>query len=341
MDNDLAGKIRVADKGLPDLASLSEKQLKMFKDPSIVEFKQVNLAREAMVNKAFADLKFDYVFNLAGETKYSQTVEVYKENIKDVSLTCAKAAAQQGVKAFIEVSTAQVYEGGKKASNESGKIKPWTKLAKAKFETEEELQKIPNLNLIIVRPAIVYGPGDVLGITPRIICAAVYKHLDEPMEFLWDEKLRLNTVHVTDVCRALWHLAQNGKTGEVYNLADSNETDQGKVNAILEKIFGIKTTFMGNIKSKLATSVAMRTVAETANEKHLKPWSDLCKSKNVLNTPLTPYLDEELLYNNECSVDGSKITTTGFEYSHPKMEESSIRETIQGFIELGDRKSVV
>lgn len=92
---------------------------------------------------------------------------------------------------------------------------------------------------------------------------------------------------------------------------------------------------MGNIKSKLATSVAMKTVAETANEKHLKPWSDLCKSKNVLNTPLTPYLDEELLYNNECSVDGSKITTTGFEYTHPKMEESSIRETIQGFIELG------
>lgn len=53
--------------------------------------------------------------------------------------------------------------------------------------------------------------------------------------------------------------------------------DQGSVNKLLESIFGIKTGFMGSIKSKLATSVAMKTVAETANEKHLKPWSDLCK----------------------------------------------------------------
>jgi len=334
VDNNLAGKIRVADKGLPDLASLNEKQLKMFKDPSIVEFKQVNLARPAMVNKAFADIKFDYVFNLAGETKYSQTEAVYKENIKDVSNTCAKAAAEQGVKVFVEVSTAQVYDGGKKPSSETDKIKPWTKLAKAKYETEGDLQKISNLNLIIVRPAIVYGPGDVLGLTPRLICAAIYKHLGETMEFLWDEKLRLNTVHVEDVCRALWHLAQNGKKGEIYNLADSNETDQGKVNKLLESIFGIKTSFMGNMKSKLATSVAMKTVAETVNEKHLKPWSDLCKSKDIVNTPLTPYLDEELLYNNETSVDGSKIKSTGFEYKHPKVEESTLRETIQGFIDL-------
>jgi len=337
VDHNLVGKIRVADKVLPDLAGLSEKQMKLFKGSgAVVEFKQANLAREAMVTKVFdADFKVDYVFNLAGETKYSQTDEVYKENIIDVSVTCGKAAAKAGVKRFVEVSTSQVYSGDKKASGEDDKPKPWTKLATAKLQAEEELKKIPGLNLVIVRPAIVYGPGDILGLTPRIICAAVYKHLNETMEFLWDKELKMHTIHVEDVCAALWHLTNHGQSGEIFNLADSNDTDQGKINKLLENIFGIKTGFMGTIKSKLATSVAMKTVAETANEKHLKPWSDLCKAKNITNTPLTPYLDEELLYNNAYSVDGNKITKTSFSYKHPNVTEQTLRETIKGFIALG------
>jgi len=337
VDNGLAGKIRVCDKGLPELVGLSEKQLKIFKDASLVDVKQVNLAREDRVAKAFdtTDFNIDFVVNLAAETKYSQTDEVYKENIIDVAVTCGKAAAKVGVKRFIEVSTSQIYNADKKASSEDDKTKPWTKMAEAKMKAEEELRKIPNLNLVVVRPAVVYGPGDVTGITPRIICAAVYKHLGEPMEYLWNEELKYNTVHVTDVCGALWHLMNNGANGEVYNLADSGDTDQGKISKILDRTFAIKSSFMGSIKSKLATSIAMKTVAETANEKHLKPWSDLCKSKGITNTPLTPYLDEELLYNNAYSVDGTKITKTGFSYKFSELTDASVKETIDYFIQLG------
>eukprot|EP01115_Flamella_aegyptia_P002455 TRINITY_DN136515_c0_g1_i1.p1 TRINITY_DN136515_c0_g1~~TRINITY_DN136515_c0_g1_i1.p1 ORF type:complete len:368 (+),score=194.87 TRINITY_DN136515_c0_g1_i1:58-1161(+) len=334
-ENGLVSKIRVADKVLPDLAGLSKKQTEIFKS-DLVEFKQANLAREAMVNKVFdtAEGKFDFVFNCAGETKYSQTDEVYKENIIDVSVTCGNAAAKAGVQRFIELSTSQVYDADKKASDEKSKAKPWTKLAKAKLEAEEKLRQIKGLNLIIVRPAIVYGPGDIAGIMPRIIISAVYKQLGETMEFLWDKDLRINTVHVFDVAAALWHLTSKGTVGEVYNLADSNDTDQGSVNKLLEPIFGIKTAFKGFLQSKAATAVAMKTVAEFANEKHLKPWSDLCKAKSITNSPLTPYLDEELLYNNPLSVDGSKITSTGFAYKHPKMTEAHIREMINYVIEL-------
>lgn len=339
VDNNLAGKIRVADKGLPELVGLSKKQMEIFKNKDIVDIKQLNLARDAMVTKAFEDggLKWDVVINLASETKYSQTEEVYKENIIDVSVACGKAAAAKAVGKYIEVSTAQVYDSGKKASAEDDKLKPWTKLAKAKLQAEDELKKINGLNLVIVRPAIVYGPGDITGITPRLITGAVYKHLGETMDFLWDKDLKTNTVHVDDVCGALWHLATNTtvKSGETYNLADTNDTDQGTVNKLLEAIFKIKTDFYGFLKSKTATAVAMKTVAETANEKHLKPWSELCKAKGIVNTPLTPYLDEELLYNNSYSIDGTKITKTGFTYKHPTMSEADLRQTLDYFIALG------
>jgi nucleoside-diphosphate-sugar epimerase len=45
-ENGLASKIRVADKVLPDLAGLSKKQIEIFKNADLVDFKQSNLARE-------------------------------------------------------------------------------------------------------------------------------------------------------------------------------------------------------------------------------------------------------------------------------------------------------
>jgi nucleoside-diphosphate-sugar epimerase len=69
-----------------------------------------------------------------------------------------------------------------------------------------------------------------------LIIGAVYKHLGEEMKLLWTKDLKINTVHVTDVCRALWHVAasKEDKGGratpltagqpEVYNLADKTDT---------------------------------------------------------------------------------------------------------------------
>jgi len=289
----------------------------------------VNLSRGQTINKVFDDdAPYDFVFNCAGETKYSQADAVYQENIIDVSVTCATEAVKRGVKMFVEMSTAQVYESGSKPRKEEAKMKPWTGIAKAKLKAEEALKGIPGINLVIVRPAIIYGPGDSTGLTPRLITAAVYKSLGEKMEFLWDKELACNTVHVRDVVAALWHLATNGKPGSVFNLADDSHTNQGSICPILETLFGIKTGFMGSIKTKMITSIAMKAVAETANEKHLKPWSDLCKEHKITTTQLTPYLDEELLYDNDLSVDGNAITSTGFKYSHPHVTVDLVRESL-------------
>jgi len=92
---------------------------------------------------------------------------------------------------------------------------------------------------------------------------------------------------------------------------------------------------MGTMKSKMATSLAMKVVAETANDKHLKPWSDLCKEHKINTTPLTPYLDEELLYDNPLSVDGNAICETGFKYSHPKVTSELVRQSLEYHIKNG------
>jgi hypothetical protein len=54
-------------------------------------------------------------------------------------------------------------------------------------------------------------------------------------------------------------------------------TDQGKIGELLEQIYGIKTGFMGQIKSGIASKLPIKMLTEIANDKHLKPWSDLTK----------------------------------------------------------------
>ena len=154
-------------------------------------------------------------------------------------------------------------------------------------------------------------------LAPRLIVGAVYKVLNQEMKLLWTKDLKLNTVHVQDVVRAIWTLTaspeEKGKRtsppkagGEIYNLSDKTDTDQGIVNGFISKIFGIETGFQGTMISQLA-KLNLESVTEDVNDTHLQPWSDLCKKEGLTNTPLTPYLDKELLKDNALSVDGTKV----------------------------------
>jgi len=218
---------------------------------------------------------------------------------------------------------------------ENGTLAPWTGIGTARLQSEQAVQGTRGLNYVIVRPSIVYGKGDIVGLTPRIFIGAIYKESGEKMELLWSKSLKMNTVHVDDVVRAIWHLTNHGNSGSIYNLSDKNETDQGKINDLLEEIYGIKTGFLGKTMSGLAKGLGMKNLTDTVNDKHLKPWSDLCKSRGIMDTPLTPYLDEELLYKCDCHINGSAIERTGFAYNHPNVTSGDLREVVHDFVQKG------
>lgn len=73
---------------------------------------------KASIDKCFSpevpgQKSWDWVINLAGETKYSQSEAVYDEKVRLLTVNCAKEAARLAVGIFIEVSTAQVYDADK------------------------------------------------------------------------------------------------------------------------------------------------------------------------------------------------------------------------------------
>ena len=335
IENNLVERVRVADKKTPQTAWFNPYHQCIFEDKR-VEFRQTNLLNPSHIERAFdvENGNFDYVVNCGVGVRYGQAEEVYKESVLQLDLNCAKKAGELKVKKYIQISTGQVYSSDKLASNEDSKISPWTLVAKYKLKVEEELRRIEGLNYIIIRPAIIYGVGDVDGLTPRLIIGAVYKQLREKMKLLWTKDLRMSTVNANDVARAIWHLCDKGEVSNVYNLADKSESTQGSISDLVCQIFNIEYGFAGSVVSNMAR-LNMSAAVEDSNEKHLAPWSEACIRDQIDNTPLSPYLDQELLYNNNLHIDGSKIEAIGFEYKYPVLKVKYLQEVVDDYIQLG------
>jgi len=170
------------------------------------------------------------------------------------------------------------------------------------------------------------------GLMPRIICGATYTYSKDKMDLLWTADMRINTVHVTDVAKATLLLLQKGEVGKTWNLCDKFDTNQGKFNSFLEDLFGIKTGYLGSIISNLA-QLKLEYAAKTANENHMGPWNEMTENAGIKFTPLSPYLDKELLTNNPVFIDGSAIESLGFKYSNPDITKELLQEEIKYFVD--------
>lgn len=333
--NNLVSKVRIVDKVPPQTAWLNNYHQELFSNP-VVEFKSANLINTASCQNAFTDSEgpYDFVVNLAAETKLGQTDPVYKEGIVKVSTNCAKEAVKQKARRFVEVASGHVHSSEKVPIKESVKPDPWTIMARFKLQVEDELAGISGLDYVVLRPAVVYGVGDKTGIMPRLVVGAVYKHLGEMMKLLWHKGIKMHTVHVLDMCRAIWHCCLHGKSGEIYNVVDKGDTTQGKISDIVSEIFNINHDYLGTAMSSVA-KMDMSTLVDEINDKHLGPWAEACSKDGIVNTPLNPYLHQELLYDKHLNLDGSKLEATGFTYLVPTLTKEKVQEIVNDYIAMG------
>lgn len=215
---------------------------------------QLQFHRIDHVERIFSTVQFHFVFNLAAETRYGQAEHVYASRCSDLSYLCATKSLEFGVKRFVEVinllfrllpikvSTAFVYDHSVPNCDEASPIEPSIAQAKHKREAEIRLlelsrssysQHSKSMDIVILRPAIVYGIGDTHLLMTRIICATLYHYsLQESMNLPFSGTLGLSTVHIIDVCTAMWHCAVNHQSipsGSIFNLCDKNETTQESV----------------------------------------------------------------------------------------------------------------
>ncbi|CAE7001908.1 hypothetical protein P3342_001504 [Pyrenophora teres f. teres] len=338
-DNKLASEIRIVDKHLPELAWLAPE----FKEACSRErFIQADAAQEKSLPRIFdreAGAQFDYVFNCGGETRFSQEEKVYELRSYGLSMALGREAAKRKVKVFVELSTGMVYKPDSTPRKETDKTKPWSNLAKWKLKAEEDLAKIDGLNLMILRFAHVYGPYTSKFLSTALCMARVYQSKGKEMRFLWKEDLRTNLVHVEDSTRALWHGAQwyaKGTPGRrpapVFNIVDHGNTAQKQTAQIIGEIFKMETGFHGTLISAFAR-LNLDHVVDDVNDETLDPWAELQQKAGInQTTPLTPYMEKELIKDADLSMDGSAFEReTGFRYNIDRITKEKVEEVIDSY----------
>lgn len=269
---------------------------------------------------------------------------MYKARSLALSLAVGKEAAKRNVKVFVELSTGMVYKPDSVPRKEDAKTKPWLKLAEYKLQAEQELAKIPGLNLVIIRLAHVYGDYASKFIATALSLARVWQHLHEEMKWLWTKDLRVNTVHIQDCSRALWSVAEwyaNGKQNwddkaygstPMFNVVDKGNTSQGTMAEIIGDIFKIETGFQGSLISTFAR-LNLDSVVDDVNDEVLGPWAELLEDANITRPgPLNPFMEKELLKDTDLSMDGSRFEKiVGFEYEKPKITKEEVENIIESY----------
>ncbi|CAN9454753.1 unnamed protein product [Alternaria alternata] len=338
-DNNLASQIRIVDKHLPELAWLAPE----FKEACSRErFIQADAAQEKSLPRIFdreGGAEFDYVFNCGGETRFAQDEKVYELRSYGLSMAIGREAAKRKVKCFVEISTGMVYKSDSTPSKESDKPKPWSNLAKWKLKAEEDLAKIDGLNLMVMRMAHVYGPYTSKFLSTALCMARVYQSKGKEMRFLWKEDLRTNLVHVEDSTRALWHGVEwytksspGRRPAPTFNIVDHANHSQKQTAQLMGEIFNIETGFHGTLISAFAR-LNLDHVVDEVNDETLDPWAELQQQAGISSsTPLTPYMEKELLKDADLSMDGSLFEReTGFKYNVEKITREKVEEIIESY----------
>lgn len=117
----------------------------------------------------------------------------------------------------------------------------------------------------------------------------------------------------------------------MYNVVDQANSTQGSISALLAELFEIKVDYYGSL---LSSAVELSNAADEANDKHLQPWAESCRTDDVCNTPLSPHMDPELLLHKHLNLDGSKLYNLGFELNVPEPNVKIIKEIVDDFVEM-------
>jgi dTDP-glucose 4,6-dehydratase len=227
------------------------------------DFINGDICDKDLVKIIFSREKPDYVFNFAAESHVDRSLK--NQYITDFAqtniigtLTLLETARKQGIEKFIHISTDEVYGSIEKGSfDEDSQLNPSNPYAISKAAAEGYAlfyAKEKKLPLIITRSANNYGPYQF---PEKLMSLFITNLIDgKKVPLMWsEENPGLNVrdwLYVKDNVRAIWHISQKGKLGEIYNIAGNNERTNIEITRLLLDYFGLDLTRIEKIPHRKA-----------------------------------------------------------------------------------------
>ncbi|UGY91521.1 NAD-dependent epimerase/dehydratase family protein [Streptomyces gobiensis] len=212
-----------------------------------------DLATGAGLDAAVQDA--EHVIHLAGVTKAPSSAGYAEVNTEGTRRLCTALARLPRPPRLVYCSSlAAVGPGRQRRADEEPT--PVSAYGRSKLGGEHALREIADrVPGVIVRPPIVYGPGDH-GFLPHLVTAVRTGFLPAvgrpgPRHY--------SLIHVDDLCRALLAAAGSGAPGAVYHVSDGTEHRWDHIGATVATTLGRRPPRVVHIPVPLARAAA-RTV---------------------------------------------------------------------------------
>lgn len=213
-------------------------------DDSDAGLEEVRIARgditipDTLLNKMNAH---DAVIHLAGSVGYGLKMETCLKINRDGTFNVAREAIHSGIRRFIHFSSVSVY--GRVPDVSIAEDFPLKKIGDPYGDTKIDAENILNryvqqdkLDLTVVRPTVIYGPGDD-------------KFLPKLMENLRSGKARIigsgensvDLIHISDVAEFVTLLLKDERSiGKVYNLTNPDNPTWKEMLEEIASVMGVR-----------------------------------------------------------------------------------------------------
>ena len=270
----------------------------------------------------------DIVVHAAGIFDFTAPDELlWAVNADSVRLVC-EAAASQGVKRMVHISSSGVYgRCGLGVAEDHPKV-PVMSYERSKWDGEQiawDRSASLGLPLTVLRPTLIYGGGSRYGLAPAIALFALRKARGLPTLPVATGGPVGHLVHVDDVAAAAVLLARSDKAlGRAFNAADDTPVHAGDLIRALADATGVNARgmalpwFVARLYPLLRPMIRGFVVRE--NRRIAASWARLVE-REELESALSPRLDldffDYMLANH--SYDTSALKGLGFEckYADP------------------------
>jgi len=204
------------------------------------KYLSVDVRDKDRLGSLLKDFDFEYIFNFCGYINHAP----YCKNGRDVIdvhfiglLNLLDQTCSSQLKCFVNVGSSDEYGSNVSPQNESMRedaISPYSVAKVAGTQLIQTLAKTENFPGVVVRPFLVYGPGQNMSrFIPQVISGCL-EDLDFPVSK--GEQLR-DFCFIEDIIDGILLAAtKRGALGEIINLASGNPTS---IRSIIEEIVNL------------------------------------------------------------------------------------------------------
>lgn len=210
--------------------------------PPEVDYREADLTRPEDVAGLYDGVT--HLFHLAGASSSTSTQEEMQRGNVEATATLL-AAAPAGLARVVHMSSTSVY--GEEVPlpvpvPEEVTPSPSRGYGKAKWETEQQVwaRAADGLDVVVLRPVSVFGPGNVKLLASAVLDVALEAWMGATRVPVPATPVEQRLVHVDDLVRATVHLAgHEGAGGRAYNVVADEYPSSHDVARVLAGAFGL------------------------------------------------------------------------------------------------------